>query len=112
GYIQLFFTSPGSVMPMIEAKRLKVLAVANAERLQEYPDLPTFAEVGFPEVEANGLYGVLAPAGTPNHIIDILNKGVTESLQDPELRKQFVDRGFVAVSTSPEGFRELLKSDM
>lgn len=110
--VQLFLTSPGSVMPLIQAKRLKALAVANAERLPDFADIPTFAEAGYPKVEASAWYGVLAPAGTPKQIIAILNKAISTGMQQPDVKQSFVARGFIAVTNSPDGFAQLLKADL
>ena len=110
--VQMFFTSPGSVMSLIDAKRLTAVAVANAQRLPEFPDIPTFAEAGYPKAEANAWYGLLAPAGTTRSVIARLNKAVNTGIQQPEVKQNFAKRGFVSLTNSPEQFTQVLKADL
>ena len=112
GQVQLMFAAPGAVISFVEAKRLKALAVASNQRLPELSDTPTFAEAGYPGVEASGWYGVLTSAGTPRNIISALNKEIVRIMQLPDVKERLAVHGYKAVTSSPEEFAQLIKSDL
>lgn len=112
GQVQLMFAAPGAVISFVEAKRLKALAVASNQRLPELGDTPTFAEAGYPGVEASGWYGVLTSAGTPRNIISALNKEIVRIMQLPDVKERLAVHGYKAVTSSPEEFAQLIKSDL
>ncbi|MBI2224076.1 MAG: tripartite tricarboxylate transporter substrate binding protein [Betaproteobacteria bacterium] len=112
GQVQLMFAAPGAVIPFVEAKKLKALAVASNQRLPELSDTATFAEAGYPGVEASGWYGVLTSAGTPRNIISALNKEIVRIMQLPDVKERLAVHGYKAVTSSPEEFAQLIKSDL
>lgn len=112
GQVQLMFAAPGAVISFVEVKKLKALAVASNQRLPELNDTPTFAEAGFPGVEASGWYGVLTSAGTPRNIISALNKEIVRIMQMPDVKERLAVHGYKAVTSSPEEFAQLIKSDL
>ena len=112
GQVQLMFAAPGAVIPFVEAKKLKALAVASNQRLPELSDTPTFVEAGYPGVEASGWYGVLTSAGTPRNIISALNKEIVRIMQLPDVKERLAVHGYKAVTSSPEEFAQLIKSDL
>ncbi len=73
--------------------------------------MPTFAELGFKNVEAAALVGMVVPAATPPAVIDTLNKQVVAAIKDPVVNKRMVDFGVEPVGNTPAQFAELLRSE-
>ncbi|GAA4348951.1 tripartite tricarboxylate transporter substrate binding protein [Variovorax defluvii] len=95
----------------IKGGKVRPLAVANAKRLPQLPDVPTFAELGYKNVEAAALVGMVVPAATPAEVVASLNKQVVAAINAPEVHKKLVDFGVEPVGNSPAQFAELLKSE-
>ncbi|MGJ7507114.1 Bug family tripartite tricarboxylate transporter substrate binding protein [Variovorax sp. GT1P44] len=95
----------------IKGGKVKALAVANATRLPQLPDVPTFAELGYKNVEAAALVGMVVPAGTPPATIAAINKQVVAAIHDPAVSKRLVDFGVEPVGNTPAQFAELLKGE-
>jgi tripartite-type tricarboxylate transporter receptor subunit TctC len=85
GDVDLMFDNLGVSLALVEAGKLKLLAVASPNRLPALPDVPTIAET-LPGFEAVAWYGIVAPPGTPKNIVDTINADVNEALRQPELR--------------------------
>ncbi len=85
GDVDLMFDNLGVSLALVEAGKLKLLAVASPNRLPALPDVPTMAET-LPGFEAVAWYGIVAPPGTPRNIVDTINADVNEALRQPELR--------------------------
>jgi tripartite-type tricarboxylate transporter receptor subunit TctC len=111
GQASLMFDPCKGALPAIRDGRQKALAVAAPQRLQNLPDVPTFAEIGVPKYELRVWTGVLAPAGTPKKIVARLNAAIQESLSTPEMRKEIADEGGEAGSTTPAGFGAYIKTE-
>lgn len=95
----------------IKGGKVKPLAVANAVRLPQLPDVPTFAELGYKNVEAAALVGLVVPAATPADIVTALNKQIVTAIRDPGVNKKLQDFGVEPVGSSPAEFADLLKSE-
>nr|WP_240988339.1 MULTISPECIES: tripartite tricarboxylate transporter substrate binding protein [Cupriavidus] len=95
----------------IKGGKVRPLAVANATRLPQLPDVPTFAELGYARVEAAALVGMVVPAGTPPEVINTLNKDVVAAIREPAVNKRLVDFGVEPVGNTPAQFSELLRSE-
>jgi tripartite-type tricarboxylate transporter receptor subunit TctC len=100
-----------TVMPYIQAGKLRPIAVANAQRASAFPEVPTIAEAGLPGFEASAWYGLFAPAGTPKEIVAKLNQEMVRALQDPALRKRLVTLGAEPIASSPEQAAAFIKSE-
>jgi tripartite-type tricarboxylate transporter receptor subunit TctC len=87
GDVDLMFDNLGVSLPLVEAGKLKLLAVASANRLPTLPDVPTIAEM-LPGFEAVAWYGIVAPPNTPEKIISKINADVNEALRQPEVQDQ------------------------
>ena len=85
GAVDLMFDNLGSSLPLVEAGKLKLLAVASPGRLAAMPDVPTIAET-LPGFESVAWYGIVAPPDTPKRIVDKINTDVNEALRQPEVR--------------------------
>ncbi|GIZ53322.1 Bug family tripartite tricarboxylate transporter substrate binding protein [Noviherbaspirillum aridicola] len=92
----------------IKNNRVRPLAVANATRLPQLPDVPTFAELGFRDVEAAALVGVVAPAATPPEVVNTLYKQISAAIAQPSVRQRLVDFGVEPVGSTPQQYAELL----
>lgn len=95
----------------IKGGKVKALAVANATRLPQLPDVPTFAELGYKNVEAAALVGMVVPAATPPEVIAALNKQVVAAINDPAVHKRLEDFGVEPVGNTPAQFAELLRTE-
>jgi tripartite-type tricarboxylate transporter receptor subunit TctC len=94
GDTQTAFLNVASTAGMIKAGKIKALAVVNPVRLPEYPDVPTMAEVGFPDVGTSAWQAMFAPAGTPTEILDTIQKAAVQAMQTPAAKKTFEDQNF------------------
>jgi len=95
----------------IKSGKVRALAVANAKRLPQLPDVPTFAELGYKNVEAAALVGMVVPAATPADVITALNKQVVAAINEPAVHKRLSEFGVEPVGNTPAQFAELLKSE-
>jgi tripartite-type tricarboxylate transporter receptor subunit TctC len=112
GEIAFMFNAVHAVLPQAKAGKLKILAVASAKRSPVEPDIPTIAESGYADFDVDLWYGLLAPAGTPNQIIARLNSEITQILASPEMRETLANQGLNAVTSTPEQFEALMKTDL
>jgi tripartite-type tricarboxylate transporter receptor subunit TctC len=112
GEVGVAFGGIFAVKPLADAGRLRALAIASAERTPMMPDVPTFAETGWPNVEATSYRGLLAPAGTPREIIVRVNETANKVLQMPAVRARLVELGFPPLGGSPEDFGRLIRAEI
>ncbi len=104
GQIQVLFTGAPAVLGQIRSGQLRALAVSSPKRMDALPSLPTVAESGFRDFEADQWYGVVAPAGTPPAVIAKLNAQINQSLNSPELKTRLNNEGALATPATPEVF--------
>jgi tripartite-type tricarboxylate transporter receptor subunit TctC len=110
GRTQIVFDTLGAVQPHIAAGKMKVLA-AGADRLPQYPDLPSVAEAGFPGFRAESWGAVIAPANTPPEVVALLNREIVAVLNLPPVRKRLEDAGAQIVGSSPTELQAMLVSE-
>jgi tripartite-type tricarboxylate transporter receptor subunit TctC len=106
------FTALPPAMGNIKDGSLRGIAILAKQRIAALPDLPTNIEEGTPGLESDTLTGIVAPAGTPQAIIDKWNAAIVEMAADPETKKKLDALGFVAVANSPGEFADRIKSEM
>jgi len=112
GHTQMLFGAVGLVLPLWQAGNIRMLGVTSAQRLPQYPDVPTIAEGGLTGFEGSGWFGMHAPAGTPREIILKINADVQKIYADPAFRARYVDpQGYQPIVSSPEQFAAYLKAD-
>jgi tripartite-type tricarboxylate transporter receptor subunit TctC len=104
GQVQLMFSSAVAMMPHVQAKRLRAIAITSAKRSTAIPDIPTVAESGVPDYESGSWYGILAPTGTPREIIDLLNREIVAAVRSPDITDRLVAEAVIAVGNSPAEF--------
>lgn len=111
GTIALTFTTVASAKSMLDAGNLHAIAIAAEERSKAVPAMPTFAEVGLPQVEVPLWLGVMAPRGTPTLVVERLNAVFLECLQDPSARRVLETAGADVAAEGPARFADLLEAD-
>jgi tripartite-type tricarboxylate transporter receptor subunit TctC len=111
GNVDMMFDQMYSAVPSIRADKLRPIAITSKKRSPLFPNLPSFAELGYPKVEVLNWQGFIAPAGTPKPIIDILNKAANEALKDPQLRELMLSQGNEIGGGTPSEFAALIKSE-
>ncbi len=111
GHIDMMFEMGYAAMPAIQAKKVHPLAVTSAKRLALLPDVPTMAESGLPGFESYNWQGVIAPAGTPDAIIQKLNSAFNNILKKPEVQKAFEATGGQSAGGTPEEFAAFIQSE-
>ena len=100
-----------AVMAFVKTGKLKVLAAASAKRTATMPEVPTFGEEGYPAVVASLWMGLLAPARTPQPIIDGLHSAMAQALQAREVKERLESAGQELIGSSPAQFAEFLRAD-
>ncbi len=109
---QVLFTFPAlpTIQSFLEAGKLKVLAVSGDKRTQALPEVPTFAEAGFRDMNSSAVYGVLAPAKVPKPVVAKLNAAIVEILDDRDfVEKKFAAQGMVPMRFTPEQFSRYIQ---
>lgn len=112
GQVQVVFADPVSALSQVRAGTLTALAVTSKERSPVAPDLPTIAESGYPGFDAIAWHGIMAPAGTPQPIVDRLNAEILKALKDPETVKLIEQQAIQVVGNSPQAFADFIKQDI
>lgn len=98
-------------MPLMKSGKLLPLAVSTTERWRDLPDVPSVAESGYPGFDVSFWVGTFAPAGTPPHIVEKLNKEIAAVVQDPAVKERLMPQGNI-LTQSPEAFREKIATEL
>lgn len=112
GQVQLFITTPPSVMQHVQAGKLKALAIAGKSRHPMLPNVPTTAEAGVPGVELEAWVGLFAPAGTPPALVNKISQEVKKSLELPETKQRAAAQGVELRYQSPEVLADFLRKEI
>jgi tripartite-type tricarboxylate transporter receptor subunit TctC len=112
GEVQLTFAGIATSGGPLKAGRIKAFAIGGPQRSPLLPQVPTFAELGYPEVETHAWFGFFVPANSPREAVNRLFGDTKKILDDPEFRqKQLVARGYDVVGSSPEEFAAYIRRD-
>ena len=111
GNVSLTFGGQGAAWPLVANGNVKGLGLTGAKRSRAHPDMPTIAEAGVPGYEIADWVGMLAPAGTPQPIIDKLNAEVQKALADPETQRKFALQGLEPAGTSAKDFTAYIEAE-
>jgi tripartite-type tricarboxylate transporter receptor subunit TctC len=112
GEVQLTFSGIASSRAHVQAGRLKALAIGGPARSPLMPDVPTFAEQGYPEVETHAWFGLFVPAGSPRTGVDRIQRDVAAILKDPAFgEREITGKGYDLVASTPEAFAAYLVVD-
>jgi tripartite-type tricarboxylate transporter receptor subunit TctC len=112
GHTPVAYIGLPPAMPLIKEGKLRALAVVAASRSPDLPDVPTLAEAGVPNQEADLLIGVVAPAGTPSAICDLLQRKIVDIVKMPDVRQRLDALGFTPVASTPEAYAAQIKRDI
>lgn len=112
GQIQYTFDAPPATLTLVQAGKLKAIAVANARRLSTAPNVPTLAEAGLAGFSGGTWFGLLAPAKTPRAVIDRINAAALAVLNAPDFRKTFEDRNIVPSPTTADEFGRFIAAEI
>lgn len=95
----------------IKAAKPRPIAIASEKRSEFLPDIPTVSEGGYQGYTSQSWYGLVAPAGTPQAVIDKWNAGVVAALKKPEVRKKLIDQGIDPIASSPAEFSRFMQNE-
>jgi tripartite-type tricarboxylate transporter receptor subunit TctC len=112
GDVQMTFATAPSVVQFVKTRMLRPLATTGATRSELLPDVPSMNEAGISEAQAEVWYGVLAPAGTPADVIDILAKAIDAVSRSPEFRQRTRDLGVEPNASTPDAFRMRVREEV
>jgi len=112
GETSVMFSPLGSSLPLIDAGKLRPLAVTTKERFPAVPDYPTVAEAALPGYEFSNWYGLVVPAKTPSQVIATLHSAVVEVLKNPDVDKRMKTLGYVPVGSEPVAFGREINSEI
>ncbi|OGA40589.1 MAG: hypothetical protein A3G24_19325 [Betaproteobacteria bacterium RIFCSPLOWO2_12_FULL_62_13] len=110
GRVQMSFPVLTTAMSLLKGKRVRALAVTSAKRSPVMPDLPAIAEF-LPGYDVIGWQGVVAPAGTPEAVINTLSSEIAKAMQSPDVRKRLAAMGAEAIGSTPEEFERFRVSE-
>lgn len=111
GQVDMYMGSIPTLQGHIKGGKVRPLAVTTAKRSPVLPQVPTYTESGIPGVELASVWGVMAPAGTPQNVIQRLNTEINKVLQQPDTREKIIASGAVVLGGSPQEMGELYAAD-
>jgi tripartite-type tricarboxylate transporter receptor subunit TctC len=111
GEVPVYFSPLSTALPLVQAGRLRALAVTTPRRLPAL-DYPTVAELGYPGYEAGNWYGLVVPSKTPRETIGALRSSLAAALKNPAVAKRMDDLGYVASGNTPEAFAAFIQSEI
>ncbi|MEQ9811841.1 MAG: tripartite tricarboxylate transporter substrate binding protein [Azospirillaceae bacterium] len=111
GDIQFMLDLIPGVTSQVDAGQVRALAVSSPNRSQAYPDLPTVVEAGVDGVDATNWFGIVAPAGTPEEIVQRMSAELADIVNDPEVAQELLGMGVEPVGSTPEEFAEFIASE-
>jgi tripartite-type tricarboxylate transporter receptor subunit TctC len=112
GQVQILNTALGAAMPFIKSGKLKALAVTGLKRAAAVPDIPTAHESGLPGYVVDGWFAALAPAKTPQHIVDKLQADFAWVYAMPEMAARLATQGFEAANPAPRDTAKFIDAEM
>jgi len=112
GRVQIMFDAAPSLIAHVRSGKLRVLAAASRERNRLLPEVPTFAELGYPQIDVSLWYGLLAPAGTPRAVVEKLNRSVGQVLEAKDVTDRLHAQGAEPMRGAPEAFAAFMRQEM
>jgi tripartite-type tricarboxylate transporter receptor subunit TctC len=112
GHVKVYFSLVPASLQYVKNGTLRALAVTTEQRLPYLPDVPTIAELGFPDYEISSWQGMFAPAGTPKEIVGKINGEVVQMLKTPEVRARMAREGADPVGSTPDQFAGRIRSEL
>jgi tripartite-type tricarboxylate transporter receptor subunit TctC len=112
GQIQMLFDSVPTMAPLIKGGLVRPLATSGKTRSSILPDVPTLDEAGVPGFRATLWVGFMAPAGTPQPIVDLLNREITKILSRPDIKAAWGEQGAIAITMTQPEFKAFMESEI
>jgi tripartite-type tricarboxylate transporter receptor subunit TctC len=112
GRVEMTFGNITQMLPQVRSGKLRAIAVSSLERWASIPEVPTVAESGYPGFEAVAWFGLLAPANTPNAIIDKLYQNIVKAAGMSDVSTRFTDMGLVIVARPPSVFAAQIRDEI
>jgi tripartite-type tricarboxylate transporter receptor subunit TctC len=112
GQVHFMIDGPPPFLGHVKAGRVRALAAANEKRLEQLPDVPTFAEQGYQGMEAGLWYGMLAPKGTPQEVIKRLNAAINDALKQSDVRQRFAASSVEIIGGTPKQFGTYIAAEI
>jgi tripartite-type tricarboxylate transporter receptor subunit TctC len=112
GHVHMMFDEIPAVGPNVVAGQVRALGTTGSKRAAGFPDVPTVSEAGVPGYEHTGWSGIMAPAGTPKPIVDLLNAEINKLLANPEVKETWAKQGAETMSMTPAQFEAYLHADI
>jgi tripartite-type tricarboxylate transporter receptor subunit TctC len=112
GHVQAIFNSPQSMMPQAKAGKAKILAITRSTRSPHLPDVPTFTELGYPDMVVDIWTAYMAPAGTPAPMVQKLYAEFAKILAMPDVTKRMESDGYTIVASTPEATGQMIRSEL
>jgi len=110
--VHIMFLDVPVLLPQIQAGAIKPLAVGGRLRVKSLPDLPTMGEIGYPQIEADNWYGMVAPARTPPAIVAKLNAAAVAAMKAPEVQEKLASQGAILIGNTSEEFAAYMGSEI
>jgi len=111
GHTPIGFAALASAAPYAKDGKLRALALMSKARSETLPEVPTIAEAGYPGLDGDGWIGVLAPAGTPIEIVNLLNQEIVKILVQPTMSERLGSIGFGQVASTPQEFARQMQAE-
>ena len=112
GHVQVMMSTVAGPLPFIKSGKIRPLAMAGPERNKSLPNVPTFAEIGIPNYESRGWFGIVAPTKTPPQVVQLLSKNIWEIVQSEEYINKVIEfNGFEVAKVNPQDFSNFLVKD-
>jgi tripartite-type tricarboxylate transporter receptor subunit TctC len=111
GHTSLVHMAMPALTPHVKDGRLRAIALTSSRRAAALPDVPTLAESGLPEFRTEFIMGVVAPAGTPAEIVELLNRRIVAILKLPDVQERLKTLGYEPVGSTPDEFSARIKAD-
>ncbi len=111
GQVDMMILAVPTVLPMIQANKVRAIAALSAKRLPSVPQVPTTAEAGVKDFEVSVWFGLLAPGGTPTAIVNRLNQELAKALAAPDIRERFASGGIEPMTSTPEQFAAFARAE-
>lgn len=112
GHVQAMFGSPFQVKPFVTAGKVKVLGTTRGQRIDLYPEMPTFAELGYPGMTADAWTAYMAPAGTPPAVIQRLSTEFTRIITTPEVVAAFEKEAYTLIGSTPAVTGQMIRTEL
>ena len=111
GETHMMFVTASSAMNHVKSGRLRLIAVTSAKRLAAFPDAPTMAEAGYPQLTSGSWQGIFVPAGTPKPVVDKLYSVVIDTMKTPDVVQRLANGGVDVVTSAPGEFAKFVEKE-